>query len=387
MSTWFATDRHFPFLTTFSASDRDTAEKALGAQESRRREAFESRGKRVEQAVEDLHRQLHDLLGAGQWGEFRERIQRERLAFRDLFQPPAGPERNYANQKQEASREVDAVLAKLAGSPAKLKKIRAEFHENLDEILTPVDGKIFRGFNLSKNLAQWTSLSPLHAHPLPWGVKPPPIDPKDPHRWSLFRPPFFGFLFSFAPQATRGFVTDRTLFLQPNAGLVGYEVTMDASDPGDFGAASGTAESQIAFGFEPPVAGLVEVLVDAQNTEGTHDIDIEDKFGFSNAWTYQNNYLMMNVLHPNVTEASVALMSRASADTGGDDKHVHQVNLTRGQHYFAHLFSAGPVPAGHSVVVTVGTRTFDIARANDMELHSRSNFQWFINSVEVRIAP
>jgi hypothetical protein len=96
---------------------------------------------------------------------------------------------------------------------------------------------------------------------------------------------------------------------------------------------------------------------------------------------------MMNVLHPNVAEPSLALMSNASADTGGDDESVHRENLTRGQHYFAQLFSAGPVPAGQSVVVTVGTRTFDIARANDMELHSRSNFQWFINSVEVRITP
>jgi hypothetical protein len=29
----------------------------------------------------------------------------------------------------------------------------------------------------------------------------------------------------------------------------------------------------------------------------------------------------------------------------------------------------------------------DVCRANDMELHSRTNFQWFISSVEVRIAP
>jgi hypothetical protein len=96
---------------------------------------------------------------------------------------------------------------------------------------------------------------------------------------------------------------------------------------------------------------------------------------------------MMNVLHPNVPEPSLSLMSNSYAETDGDDLNVHRENLTPGQHYFAQLFSAGPVPAGQSVVVTVGTRTFDKARANDMELHSRSNFQWFINSVEVRIAP
>jgi len=34
-----------------------------------------------------------------------------------------------------------------------------------------------------------------------------------------------------------------------------------------------------------------------------------------------------------------------------------------------------------------GARTLDIARADDMELDSRSDCQWFINSVEVRISP
>jgi hypothetical protein len=131
----------------------------------------------------------------------------------------------------------------------------------------------------------------------------------------------------------------------------------------------------------------VEVLIDAQSSIGTHDLDIEDEFGSSDAWTNQNNFLMMNVLHPNVPQPSLSLMSNSYAETDGDDLNVHRENLTPGQHYFAQLFSAGPVPAGQSVVVTVGTRTFDKARANDMELHSRSNFQWFINSVEVRIAP
>jgi hypothetical protein len=35
----------------------------------------------------------------------------------------------------------------------------------------------------------------------------------------------------------------------------------------------------------------------------------------------------------------------------------------------------------------VGTRSFDLSGTNDVEIHSRSNFQWFISSVEVRISP
>jgi len=116
-------------------------------------------------------------------------------------------------------------------------------------------------------------------------------------------------------------------------------------------------------------------------------MDVEDQFGFSSAWCYQNNFLMMNVLHPNVAEPSQAAMPTFHADSDGDDVSVNAENLTRCAHYFAHLFSAGPVPGGQSVIVTVGTRTFDITHTDDMKLHSRSNFQWFIHSVEVRIAP
>jgi hypothetical protein len=203
----------------------------------------------------------------------------------------------------------------------------------------------------------------------------------------LFRPPFFGFLFRFVPQASNNFWVDRQLFLNPSVGLVGNEAIMDCGDAGDYDYASATAEAQIAFGFEAPTTGLVEVLIDAQSTIGTHRVRMDDEYGWSNAWANQNNFLMMNVLHPNVPEPSLALMSKSYAETDGDDLNVHRENLTRGQHYFAHLFSSGPVPGGQSVIVTVGTRTFDIARANDMELHSRTNFQWFINSVEVRISP
>ena len=92
----------------------------------------------------------------------------------------------------------------------------------------------------------------------------------------------------------------------------------------------------------------------------------------------------MNVLHPNVPEPSLALMSAFSGEFDGDDSTQHRESLTRGQHYFARLFSAGPVPGGQTVVVTVGTRSFDIAAANDVEVHSKSDFRWFINSVEVR---
>lgn len=387
MPNSYSTARTLPFLTDFSTKHRQVAERAFSKQDEQRRKANESRGQKAEKHREAVHRQLHNLLGARKFAQLREGIQRERLAFRDLWQPPEGLTRDYAKHKKASKQRIDALLRKLGASREKLRKIGTAADAKLEALLFPDDRKVAQGFNLPKNLAKWTKLSPLHEFALPWVLTLPEDDPNDPHRWFLFRPPFFGFLFSDDFVTSDNFRADRLLFLHPPSGLVGNEATMDCDDAGSFDFAHVIGESQIAFAFVPPVAGLIEVLIDAQSTIGTHHVEIEDEWGFSDAWCNQNNYLMMNVLHPNVPEPSLALMSNLFEDTGGDDLTADRENLTRGQHYFAQLFSSGPVPAGQTVIITVGTRTFDICRANDMELHSRTNFQWFISSVEVRIAP
>jgi hypothetical protein len=383
----YCTTRNLPFLMNFSAKDRELAQKAFSDQEGRRRKINESRGQKADELIESLRRQLYDLLGAEKLAQLREEMKHERLRFRDLWQPPVDLALDYREENTARKQRIDALVRKLGTSPETLREIGREFEQRLRETLTDTEGKEAPGYNLPNNLDKWTNLSPLHRYPLPWGTLAPDDDPSDPHRWFLFRPPFFGFLFRFVPQASDNFQVDRLLFLDPSSGLVGNEATMDCGDAGDFDYASATAEAQIAFGFEAPTTGLVEVLIDAQSTIGTHDLGMEDEWGWSESWTNQNNYLMMNVLHPNVAEPSLSLMSNFYAEFDGDDSTVHRENLTRGQHYFAQLFSAGPVPGGQSVVVTVGTRTFDISAANDVEVHSKSNFQWFINSVEVRIAP
>lgn len=381
------TTHNLPFMSNFSARDRELAQRALGEQEGRGRKASELRGQQADELIEQLRREVHDLLGDQQLAELREAMKAERLRFRDLWQPPVDLHLDYRKENTARKQRLDALVGKLGASPDSLREIGREFERRLREILTESDGKVAPGYNLPKYLDKWTNLSPLHTLPLPWGTLEPDVDPSDPHRWFLYRPPFFGFLFRFVPQASDNFLVDRLLFLEPSTGLVGNEATMDCGDAGDFDYASATAESQIAFGFEAPTTGLVEVLIDAQSTMGTHDLGMEDEWGWSESWTNQNNYLMMNVLHPNVVEPSLSLMSNFYVEFDGDDSTDHRENLTRGQHYFAQLFSAGPVPGGQSVVVTVGTRTFDISAANDVEVHSRPNFQWFINSVEVRIAP
>jgi hypothetical protein len=192
--------RTVPFLTDFSTQDRQLAERAFRQQEERRRKAHESRTQKADEAVEGLGRRLQDLLGAKRLAELRAQITRERLTFADLWQPPEGLDRDYAKAKKASKLKIDALFHKLGASPEKLRPIRSEFRERLEAALLLDDGKVTAGHNLRKNLQKWTSLSPLHKFPLPWGTPELPAAPPDPHRWFVFRPPFFGFLFRFDHQ-------------------------------------------------------------------------------------------------------------------------------------------------------------------------------------------
>ena len=379
--------RSLPFMMNFSPRERQTAEAAFKKRHDAGRSANQSRAGKVEAISDAVERQLHTVLGARKFEALREGLLQERLGLVELMQPPGGLKRDFVKVKAAGRKRADALIRKLGINRAKINRIISAADAKLESSLLPDHRKVASGFNLRGNLSKWQKLSPLHNFALPWGQFEQVEDPNDPHRWFLFQPPFFGFLFDENIITSSHFVGNRLMFLHPPSGLVGNECTMDASSTNNYDAAGVAAEAQIAFAFRPPVAGLIEVLIDAQSTIGTHSVRIEDEFGGSNAWCHQNNYLMMDVLHPNVPVHSLAHMSGMSRETDGDDLTAGEENLARGQHFFAQLLSSGPVPAGQNVIITVGTRTDDIARANDMELHSRSNFQWFISSVEVRIAP
>ena len=161
--------RVLPFLTSFSTRDRRSAERALAQQEEAGRKSSEARGKRADEAVEDLRRQLRDLLGASSYAELRAGLKRERLAFDDLWQPPVDLSRDFAKEKRASKRKADVLLRKLGTSPEKLRPIGSEFQERLEGILSDSDGRVGPGYHLAKNFDKWTSLSPLHRFPLPVG--------------------------------------------------------------------------------------------------------------------------------------------------------------------------------------------------------------------------
>jgi hypothetical protein len=389
MPDLYQSTRHLPFLTDFSARDRQGVEEAADLLDERQRQAEAARRKEADEIREDLDQQLHRLLGGSGSAELREAVERERRAFRDAWQPPAGLGQDYAKATKATNRRIDALVRKLGTTSARLRTLGAEYDTKLLNVLSRADEIATHGYHLESHLDEWLSLSPLHQYPLPWGALPPPDDPSDPHRWFPFRPPFWGFLFSFnldhQDYQGGGFQVDRELILDPPAGLVGNVITSDCRDADAYAAAD--ARAQIAFGFVPPVAGILQVAVDVQCVQGWYDLTIRDNFGPSDARGSQYNWLMISLLHLDAPETQFALMDESYWETDGDNLTNHQNRLSPVQHYFANLFSSQPLRAGESIVVTVGTRSLDIAALYGMDLHSTSSYQWFISSVEVRIVP
>ncbi|WP_406045020.1 hypothetical protein OG799_11415 [Micromonospora sp. NBC_00898] len=368
----------------FPLEAQRSADVAAEEREQRLRTITRKRSSKAAKLSAEASHRLRRLLGNDNWADLRELMQQERMTLRDLLQPPPGLESSYDKLNKARKRKVDAFLRSRGVRRDAILAIAKDYHEAIADVFT-ADENISPGFHLSNNLDKWLSLSPFHDRALPWGVFEPD-DSQGPHRWEVFRPPFFGFNFGFVPVHNDNFVVDRIHTLNPSVGDVGISISMEDSDAGDFDYASGDAFSAIAFAFVPPTTGLVEVLIDAQCVEATHRLDTEDEWGWSNSHTAQRNFLMLDVLHPNVSEPSYAEMSNLDEETD-DDESFLQEKLTRGTHYFAQLFSAGPVPAGQSVVVCAGTRSFDKSGTNDVSIDSTSDFRWFISSVEVRISP
>ena len=369
-------------LRRFPADAQKAAAAATAAREKRERAAHEARTRKAAALADRADAQLRRLLGKRDHAALVELMDRERLALHDALQPPKGLRTTFGRANAVRRRRADAFLRSAGVDRRKLAAIATAYHAGLEDLLVDPAKHVTRGHHLESNLDRWLKLSPLHRFPLPWGSYDP-----DPGGWEVFRPPFFGFNFRFEPLALNNFAVDWSLTLNPSLGDVGLTIFMDTQgDETDWDIAQGIGFSVVAVGFVPPRPGLVEVLIDAQCVLCDHRLRTRDCWGWSDSSTGQTNFLVLDVLHPNVAEPSYATMSTFGVRTD-DDHDIHEEHLSRGQHYYAQLFSAGPVPAGQTVIVCAGTRSLDTSYANDVSIHSRSDFRWFINSLEVRIAP
>jgi hypothetical protein len=377
------TNSRLPFLADFAAADRTVAEKALQARRTRAETSAEALAAKVEQARERANKALRDTLGAAGIGALRDFRRQQRLGLKQTLQPPAGLGRDAMTVRREQKKQAAAMLRRMGVEQAKLAQIAAKHRQAMADFIAPA--KAADAFHLRSNLKKWQAIALRRAGAPAWDAPLDEGDLNDPYRWFSFQPPFFGFNLNFTRASTDDFRVERLHHIDPQAGLIGQEVTLDIDDAGDYEGAWGEANTQIAFGFVPPKAGLLEVVIDAQAVDCRHELRAFDEWGWSDSQTVQTNYLTLDVLHPNTPDTSLAALSRF--DKSGLDFQAEATNLILGEHYFTVLRSSGPVPANKSVVVCAGTRSHDACHSSDVEVHSRSLFRWFICAVDVRVLP
>ena len=201
--------------------------------------------------------------------------------------------------------------------------------------------------------------------------------------WAFFSPPYAGWQRGHWWDS-RGYRVGARHFLDHTSGFVGNEINLDNGSAGDRDSAQARYDSQIGFWFRSDRPGLVEAWIEEQCGIGEHYLRLEDEWGWSDSDTFQNNYLMMHVVHPNVRRLSFRRMSWYTGSGSPNLRIRRNEYLRRGSTYWAHLFSDAVVPGDTWVWVRCGTRSLDTSFTNDVEVHSETTFRWFIRSVQIR---
>lgn len=197
-------------------------------------------------------------------------------------------------------------------------------------------------------------------------------------------PPFGGWQIGLGHGLVSGFQTNRTALLDANTGHVGNIITLDDWDASDIDVGSVVADTQIAFWYQAPATGLVKATIVADCGEARHQLQVLDEWGVSDSQTSQQGLFMMHVLHPNVRGPSFGLASNFNWNTD-NSSNLNEQFILPGTRLWMTLFSDGPVNAGDWMVIRAGCRNQDGSITNDVEIHSRSTFSWFIKAVHLQI--
>ena len=204
-----------------------------------------------------------------------------------------------------------------------------------------------------------------------------------PNAFVTFTPPFTGYGGGYSEGAD-GFTFEHEIISDPTAGQVGLIIQLDDRNAQSVDYAFMNRSTAVAFWFRAPLAGLVEVVTDFQSTFSRHNLTVEDEFGFSSAKVSQKHLLMMQVVHPNIFEPTFNLASQMTYD-GDDDVFLDHRAFPAGHKIHTRMISNGAISKGDMVMIAVGCRSEDQADSDDMEVHSKSIFSWFIPRVHARI--
>lgn len=345
--------------------------------EQRMEQAMEAYNKSIAEILDKGRAEIRRIVGAKTWAAVRHVMRREKRTLQERMQPPEGPFRNLVEELRTRKEAVAKFLDEEGVPRDRVTRIAQQHLGHIRDLpLTP-------------------ATRPGQAYPLPGhedklrDLLGGPLG-MNPRRWFVFRPPFAGgygpaYYTTRSPRAYRvGVYPEGSLHV--DTGRIRHTMWLSIVDASDLDLAHGIIESAVECVFTAPVSGNVEVVVEATCGAALHELAVTDEFGFSSSTTEQNHYLTLQVLHPNISNLHLNKVSALPCTT---DETLIQTRefLIRGHDYFVTGRSDGAVSANDTMVIRVGARTDDATMTNDMEIDSKSTFEWTIKRISVRVAP
>jgi len=199
--------------------------------------------------------------------------------------------------------------------------------------------------------------------------------------WTVVRPPFPDWSWYYTGWHN-GFGFSPTLFLDSNSGNVGNDNFLFDTDASDFDHAQIEYNASIAFWYQMPANGRLDVYIEAESQEALHQLTLVDEWGVSDAFSWQENYLAVKVDGLANDPWQKALTSWFKYD-GDSEGHWANTYIPHGTIWWAHLVTQNWFPKDSWVHVTAGTTSWHRATTNDMQIWSNPRFNWFIKSVWV----
>jgi hypothetical protein len=343
-------DFRLPYHPKVTETEMLAAAELVADAERRKSESFGERVRTYAGALAERNRKLRELVGGDNYfalQQFKQELRLEEIRNR---RPPYGTRR--ADLKRDRASRIAAFLSERGVDPQAIAGVLVSART---------------GFAANDDIAPVQEVSAA---------------PSD-NEWMTATPPYSS-QFTGYSESQIGFRVNRRYLYDPAAGHVGLVVDLTDSNAGDDDYGFVIAGEQVAFWYEAPRAGLVEVIVVAQCGEGRHRLQLYNEWGVSDSTTTQRNMLMMQVHHRNVRHAVYSLASEFRY-SGDDDVTLDEQHLVPGQEVQARMISDGPIPPGEPVVISAGCQTEDRAYSNDVSLYSTSDFSWFIKRVHVRV--
>jgi hypothetical protein len=364
---------HLPTHPEVPLSARRLAEEVAGEHAKQDALANGHLAQQVREIGQSVAHAVQELISDDNYLGLRHFLWNERIETRNLMQPPEGLGIDVRALAQARKERANAYLQTLGVAPEQFAEVvqagRRKFNDVLDS--HSPHGELAKVYTSAKFLDLFGDFLHNEAQAI-----------------TVFQPPYGGWQsgWHFDNFGSDDFRGGHQEFIDAVAGLAGHAVTLDNDDAGDFDVAEAIADAQVAFWYQPPATGIVEVTLEVQSLQAAHHLCTDDEWGWSDSNTKQNNFLMMHVMHPNVAGPSFAGASFFEWDTD-ESECVDRQFIPSGARFFTRLTSSGAVPAGQWVVIRAGTRTLHRSFTNDVEIHSSSRFQYLIRSVAVRIAP